>query len=141
MMNKARSRFLPSALAGKINFEELSSIFRAAEDANMALILEERRPDGRYSFLLTAEEAALYLLDPDEFWMRYFDISPERYTAWRQHVERANEREQVSCLATTKSGRPCRMLLDVNWNPRTYNAVDNNYCRVHLDLYSDLHSG
>jgi hypothetical protein len=137
-MTRQRSRFQPSALAGRIGLDQLTAIFEAAHEANVGFVMDQRDHAGTFQISLSASGAALYLVDPDQFWIQHFRISPERYFIWKQHCDRANETDQVQCLAPTKAGRQCRNLLNVQWNARQYDPAVDDYCSLHQEQYSDL---
>ena len=136
-----RSRFEPSALAGHIGLDDLTAILQAAQEASIGFVLGQRDQNGTSQIGLSASNAALYLIAPDRFWIRYFRISPERYVSWKQHCERAIDSERVQCLAPTKAGRQCRHFLTVQWDARRYDPVADNYCDLHQEKYSDLRAG
>lgn len=132
MPKRRRTRFDPSRLAGKISPEKLSRILHAAEGARIRFILEERGRTGWLHIPLDADDATQFLLDPDGFWMHYYRLDPERYQAWRRHIERAGEFDsQVQCLGVTKNGSQCRREIDVHWDGSTFDPVLHDYCALH----------
>ncbi len=81
-------------------------------------------PGTGWSVVNSFEDFELLLDDPDAYMAKHYEISIERYRAWKHY--RANPQ----CRGTTRRGRRCRN--DVNCeSPQDFVPGISDYCEKH----------
>ena len=112
--------------------ETVRRVLQAADDVRIALVVQDPRFIEFGSAAVTAEQAALYMLDQDAFWMSFHGVTPEKYHPWRKHIDRMDH-GAVPCLGWTAGRRPCGNMVPAAPDPKKYDPVIHDYCRHHGD--------
>ena len=127
----ARRKATVKGLEG-IPAEMIGRLLEAADDKGVALVVRDRRFIVSSSLPVTPEQAALYLLDEDLFWMNLHGVKEERYYSWRKHIERLED-DQVPCLGTKPNRQSCAKKVHAAPDPKRYDPKVHDYCRSHQD--------